>query len=126
LSRVFVARPNLTHADLVVSARFRGGQGFVQRAADRLAQERGTSAGFRQEGALKVAPWYSHGPTEREVALVAPDQLVIARPSDVPRVLSVSAALARRHQKQKDMEKKAQWSRPSSSARATRSSSRPS
>jgi hypothetical protein len=105
LSRVFVATPNLTHADLVVSARFKGGQGFVQRAVERLAQERGTTASFREQGALQVAPWYSHGPTEREVALVAPDQLVIARPSDVPRVLSVSATLARRHQKQKDMEK---------------------
>jgi hypothetical protein len=77
----------------------------VAQAAQRLAQERGTSASFSTQGALRVAPWYSHGPTERQVALVAPDQLVIARPKDLPRVLAVSAALARRHQKQPEMEK---------------------
>jgi hypothetical protein len=104
LSRVFVATPNLTRADLVVSARFKGGQGLLERGAEQLAQERGQSASFRSESGLKIAPWYSHGPTEREVALVAPNQFVIAKPRDVPRVLAVSAALARRHQKQEHME----------------------
>jgi hypothetical protein len=104
LSRVFVATPNLTRADLVLSARFKGGQGLVERAAEQLAQERGQSASFRSEAGLKIAPWYSHGPTEREVALLAPNQFVIAKPRDVPRVLAVAAALARRHQKQEHME----------------------
>ncbi len=104
LSRIFVATPNLKRSDLVVSARVKGGRAVVQRAAQHLAEAQGKSAQLTQQGGLEVAPWYNHGPTQREVALVAPDQFVVARPRDVPRVLGVSAGLARRQAKQPEME----------------------
>ncbi|MFI5308500.1 MAG: hypothetical protein ACHQ53_14170 [Polyangiales bacterium] len=104
LSRVFVATPSLKRSDLVMSARFVGGKPLLERAVERLAQEKGQSARFEAKEGLEVAPWYNRGPTAREVAVVAPDQFVVARPQDVSRVLGVSAALARRHAKQPDME----------------------
>jgi hypothetical protein len=105
LSRVFVATPSLKHSELVMSARFRGGLAALQRAAQQLAQSKGQSVSFESRGGLEVAPWYNRGPTAREVALVAPDQFVVARPRDLPRVMGVSAALARRQAKQPDIEK---------------------
>jgi len=103
-SRVFVATPNLERASLVVSARFVGGEAFVDQAVQTMARARGRSAQFRSERGLRIAPWLNQGPTQRVVGLVAPDQLVIARPDDVGRVLSVSAALAQRQAKQPQME----------------------
>lgn len=103
-SRLFVATPNLERASLVVSARFGGGEAFVDEAVQRMAHARGAHAQFRSERGLRVAPWLNQGPTERVVGLVASDQLVIARPNDVGRVLSVSAALAQRHANQPQME----------------------
>jgi hypothetical protein len=104
-SRIFVATPNLERASLVVSARFAGGEPFVEAAVQRLALARGATASFRTEQGMRIAPWMNQGPTERVVGLVAPDQLVIARASDVRRVVSVSESLARRHAKQPGMEK---------------------
>jgi hypothetical protein len=101
-ARVFVATPNLKRSGLVVSARISGAA--ARQAAERLAQAHGAHAEFRGEGALQVAPWYNQGPTRRSIALVAPDQIVIARPADVGRALAVSAALARRHARQRDID----------------------
>jgi hypothetical protein len=102
--RVFVGTPNLKRSSLVVSAELKGGADGARRAAEKLAQERGTHAAFVDQAGLPTAPWYNHGATERSVALVGPGQVVIARPEDVGRALSVSAALAQRHQKQAEME----------------------
>jgi hypothetical protein len=102
-SRVFVATPNLKRSSLVVSARIPSAA--ARSAAERLAQAHGAHAEFRAEGALQVAPWLNQGPTRRSIALVAPDQIVIARPQDVSRVLAVSAALAQRHARQRDIDR---------------------
>ena len=102
-SRVFVATPNLKRSSLVVSARIPGAA--ARSAAERLAQAHGAHAEFHAEGALQVAPWLNSGPTRRSIALAAPDQIVIARPQDVSRVLAVSAALAQRHARQHDIDR---------------------
>jgi hypothetical protein len=106
-SRVFVATPNLARTHLVLAAKPRGGKVFVERATQRIAQERGKSASFRARGGLEVAPWWNRGPTERSVALNPDGQLVIARPGDLDRVLAVSAALAKRHAAEPGMERAA-------------------
>jgi hypothetical protein len=103
-SRVFVATPSLRRSQLVVSGRLKGGEQALARAVGSLAAERGKSAGERDESGIREWPWYNRGPTERVVGLFGSDQIVIARPADVGRVLSVSAALAQRHAEQPGME----------------------
>jgi hypothetical protein len=101
-SRVFVATPNRKRSSLVVSARIAGAA--ARSATERLAQARGMHAEWETQGAMQIAPWYNQGPTRRAIALVASDQIVIARPADVGRALAVSAALARRHARQRDID----------------------
>jgi hypothetical protein len=76
----------------------------VERATQRIAQERGKSASFRAQGSLEVAPWWNRGPTERHVGVAEDGQLVIARPGDLSRVLAVAAALEQRHASEPGME----------------------
>lgn len=104
-ARVFVATPSLQRSDLVVSARLKGGTRVVERAVQALAAERGQPASFADAGGLRAAPWHSRGPTQRVVALLDDGQVLIARPSDLPRVRGVAAALAERHAKQRGMER---------------------
>jgi hypothetical protein len=103
-SRVFVATPSLRRSQLVVSARLKGGESALVAAVERLAQERGRPAEVRMEGSVPVRPWHDRGPTERVAGLFSTDQVVIARPEDVGRVLAVSATLARRHASKPGME----------------------
>jgi hypothetical protein len=103
-SRVFVATPSLRRSQLVVSARLKGGEGALVRAVERLSQERGRAPEVRVEGGVPVRPWHDRGPTERVAGVFSSDQVVIARPEDVGRVVSVAAALARRHANQPGME----------------------
>ncbi len=104
-SRIFVASPSLKRSALVVSGRVRGGQAQVTRAVNALASDRGRPATFATQGALRVAPWWNRGPTERVIGFVGNDQIVIARPTDVSRALAVAAALATRHSKDARMER---------------------
>jgi hypothetical protein len=98
--RVFVATPNLVRSNLVVAASFSGGRALIERAVARLAKERGKPARFADTRGYPVAPWWNRGPTERVIALVAPDQFVITRRSDLGRVLQ----LARSFEKQRRRE----------------------
>lgn len=104
-ARVFVATPSLDHSALVISARVRGGQRTVKAAVQRLAQERKQPAAFAERAGLAVAAWRNRGPTERVVALIGSEQLLIARPDDVGRAAAVAEALARRHARQPGMER---------------------
>ena len=104
-ARVFVATPSLRRSELVVSARLKGGARAVERAVQALAAERGQPATFADAAGLRAAPWRNRGPTERVAALLDDGQVLIARPSDLPRVRGIAAALAERHQKQPGMER---------------------
>ncbi len=106
-SRVFVATPSLRRSQLVLSARIKGGEGALAGAVERLARERGQSADARVDGDLRLWPWHDRGPTDRVASLFSADQIVIAKPEDVGRVLSVAEALARRHAAQPGMERAA-------------------
>lgn len=93
LSRVFVATPNLMRASVVVSARAERGKEGIEAAVQRLASERGKPASWRADKGFPVAPWHNRGPTERVLARVADDQLVITRAQDLGRVLAIARAL---------------------------------
>jgi hypothetical protein len=104
-ARVFVATPSLRRSELVVSARVKGGARVIERAVQTLAAERAQEASFADGHGLSAAPWHSRGPTRRVVAQLGGDQVLIARPSDLPRVKGVAAALAARHEGQQGMER---------------------
>ena len=72
-----------------------------------VSGSRRSAAGPRRAraAACRLWPWHDRGPTERVAGLFGSDQIVIARPDDVGRVLSVSAALARRHARKPGMER---------------------
>ena len=95
LDRVFVATPNLERASLVVSARHHLSRARIAAAVQQLATEQHQPAQFQQHAGIDVAPWHNRGPTERVIALTGRDQFVISRATDLTRVLSVAAALAR-------------------------------
>jgi len=95
LQRVFVATPNLERSSLVVAARHRLPRARIASATAQLAAEQRQPAQFRQDSGFEVAAWRNRGPTERVIALTAPDQFTITRASDLARVLSVAQALAR-------------------------------
>lgn len=94
MQRVFVATPDLKRAHLVVSVGFKGGTAGVERAVKRMA--RGKPAEWTEQNGYRVAPWHNRGPTKRILALVSDNQFTITRPVDLPRVLSVARAMARR------------------------------
>ncbi|HKU38319.1 MAG TPA: hypothetical protein VJR89_09230 [Polyangiales bacterium] len=98
--RVFVAAPSADRASLVVSAQHALTRARVAQAVSSLAAERGTPAPFQDQAGIAVAAWRNRGPTERVVALTAPDQLLIARPSDLERVLSVARTLGEARKRQ--------------------------
>ncbi len=100
LARVFVATPNLTRSSLVVSARATGARARIEGAVSQLASERGKPAPWRTEHGFPVAAWRNRGPTERVVALVGDDQLVITRAADLGRVLGVARALSKARAKE--------------------------
>ena len=106
-ARVFVATPSLRRSELVVSARVKGGARAIEHAVHNLAAERGQAASFADAAGLRAAPWHSRGPTQRVVALLGGEQVLIARRTDLSRVKGVAAALAERHAKQPGMERAA-------------------
>ncbi|HKP62781.1 MAG TPA: hypothetical protein VJV78_38860 [Polyangiales bacterium] len=92
--RVFVAAPSADRASLVVSAQHALPRGRIDSAVAALAAERGSPAAFHSQAGISVAAWRNRGPTERVIALTAPDQLVITREAELTRVLSVERALS--------------------------------
>jgi hypothetical protein len=91
--RVFVAAPSADRASLVVSAQHALPRTRIDSAVAALAAEHGTRSAFESQAGVAVATWRNRGPTERVIALTAPDQLVITRAAELTRVLSVERAL---------------------------------
>lgn len=94
--RVFVASPNLERSRIVIAARHRRGNRAVRSAADRLARKSGKPVAWSQREGIPTAPWRSRDRTARIVSLTGTDHFLLSRPQDLPRVLSVARALARR------------------------------
>jgi hypothetical protein len=91
--RVFVAAPSADRSALVVSAEHALPRARIDSAVASLAAERGAPAAFHAEAGVSVAAWRNRGPTERVIALTAPDQLLITRETELTRVLSVERSL---------------------------------
>ena len=96
LERLFLATPNLSRSSLVVAGQYVGDETLPRKAVASLAAARGVQARWVRRGGMAIAPWPNRDSTERTVALIAPEQFVITRPEDLPRVLLVAKALAAR------------------------------
>jgi len=96
LERLFLATPDLSRSSLVVAGQYVGDETLPRKAVASLAAARGIKVRWTHRGGMAIAPWPNADSTERTVALIAPEQFVITRPEDLPRVLLVAKALAAR------------------------------
>ncbi len=96
LDRLYLASPDLRRENLVVAGQYAGGDGMAIRAVASLAAEQGKSAAWRDRDGLLYAPWLNRDETERIVVLLGSGAFVITREMDLPRVVAVARALARR------------------------------
>lgn len=94
LSRLFLASPDLRREHVVMAGRYVGDESVPRDAVERLAQQKGVPAPWRQQRGVSIAPWRNHDATVRVVALLGPSVFVITREDDLRRVLA--AARARR------------------------------
>jgi hypothetical protein len=92
LDRLLIATPNLQREKVVIAGRYLGGVETVEGAVRALAEARGVAAPWTRTAGVATAPWANRDPTERVIALVGPQHFVIARPTDLPRVLAIAAA----------------------------------
>jgi len=99
LERIYIASPDLQRAHLVIAGQYVGGEEIAQQAVAAMAAARGQAVRWRKYGAVRVAPWHNLDETARVLALIAPRQFAITRSEDLPRVLQVARALARRKAK---------------------------
>lgn len=102
LDRLLIATPNLQRENVVIAGRYVGGRAVVDRAVDNLAQARGSVATWRTQHGVPVAPWANADATERVIALVGPAHFVIARAQDLPKVLAIATARAKRAKRAAD------------------------
>jgi hypothetical protein len=100
LNRVFLASPNLRRSRLVVAGHYNGGEAIAEKAVDNLARERDKKVSWRSQDGIRYARWLNKDETRRIIALVGPDEFVITRPVDLPRVLAVARALAERRKEE--------------------------
>ena len=100
IERLYIATPDLRRASLVIAGQYVGGDEVPERAVANLAIARKVRARWRTRGAIRTAPWANADETARVIALIAPGQFTIVRPDDLPRVLDVARALARRGDEQ--------------------------
>jgi hypothetical protein len=101
LDRIFIASPNLKRSSLVVAGQYAGQAEVARNAVASLASAAGKDAPWQSEGTVEYAPWLNQDETERVLALVGPQQFVIAKRADLSRVLAVAAALSQRARKNK-------------------------
>ncbi|MFM2419433.1 MAG: hypothetical protein RL385_4156 [Pseudomonadota bacterium] len=91
LDRLLIATPNLQREKVVIAGRFLGDVEAVEGAVQALADARGIAAPWTRTAGVATAPWANRDATERVIALVGPQHFVIARPTDLPRVLAIAA-----------------------------------
>lgn len=96
LDRLFLASPDLRREKLVIAGQYNGDSERVRAVVANMANARGQVAEWSMRGSFEVAPWHNTDTTPRVIALVGPQQFVICRPVDLPRVLAVAEGLAKR------------------------------
>jgi len=96
LDRLFLASPDLRREKLVIAGQYNGAPDRVRTVVENIATAHGKVAEWTTQGAFEVASWHNEDVTPRVIALVGPQQFVICRPDDLPRVLTVAAGLAER------------------------------
>jgi hypothetical protein len=96
LSRLFLASPNLQRSRVVLAGKYRGDEGLPRNAAENLARARGKALEWHTAGTIPVTNWENQDSTERVLALFGPSLFAITRTDDLPRVLGIAQALAKR------------------------------
>jgi hypothetical protein len=96
LERIYMASPDLSRSSFIIAGEYKGDADLPRRAVANLARARGVEAPWRKRGSIPIAPWANEDDTPRVVALIGPQQFAITRPDDLPRVLAVARALAKR------------------------------
>jgi hypothetical protein len=96
LERLYIASPDLKRANLVIAGQYSGDDDLPRRVVASLAEAHGTHAAWHKRGTIAVAAWANADETPRVLALIGPQQFAITRPDDLPRVLAVARALAKR------------------------------
>jgi hypothetical protein len=96
LERLYLASPDLRRSKLVIAGQYRGSVAVPRLAVSKLAAARGESASWRKRNGVEIASWHNADATPRVLALIGPSQFVITRVDDLPRILQVARALARR------------------------------
>jgi hypothetical protein len=94
MDRLLVASPNLRRDRIIAAGRSNGDQGTIRAAAERLAASEGATLEWRTMEGVEVADWHNADATDRVIAIIGPQHFVIARPEDLPRVLSVARVRA--------------------------------
>jgi hypothetical protein len=93
LTRLFLASPDLRREHVVMAGRYLGDDSVPKLAVERLAQQKGLTAEWRQQRGIPTARWHNADATERVVALLGPGVFAITRPDDLPRVLAVARSM---------------------------------
>jgi hypothetical protein len=96
LERLYLASPDLRRSKLVIAGQYRGSDAVPRRAVSRLAAASGQPESWRKRSGVEIATWNNADATERVLALIGRRQFVITRADDLPRILRVARALARR------------------------------
>jgi hypothetical protein len=96
LSRVLVATPNLQRSSLVVAGRLADQAPPPAQIVEQLITAGGGVVAWQEQDGVPTTDWPNPDATLRRVAIVGERHFVIARPEDLPRVLSIAVARAER------------------------------
>lgn len=96
LSRVLIATPDLRRSSLIIAGALNSEADPATQIAERYARVRGVSTDWQNARGIPTLAWPSPDATAREIALVGDRHFVLARPSDLPRVLALAASRRQR------------------------------
>lgn len=96
LRRVLIAAPTLERSRLVMAGEHRHGAEYGHRVVDAIARARGKEARWRRKHGVSVAPWHNLDETDRVIALLGDRHFAISRPDDLPALLAMMDARAKR------------------------------
>lgn len=94
LSRVLVATPDLQRSSLVIAGRLAAEADTPTAIVERMIVAGGGTPSWEEQDGVRSADWPNPDATPRRVAIVGERHFVIARGTDMPRVLAIAAARA--------------------------------
>lgn len=92
LDALWIAAPGPSRQRAVVAGQLRHDEAQALTAAQRLAAKQGKPLAIDQHGQVRMMPWLSPEGPDRVLALLPAKNFVIARPTDLPRVLALRSS----------------------------------